>query len=246
MVRKLGVNRFFAQNHDFKEFKDVIVIIPVFNEEKNLLNILERIPDTVGDQGVDILVVDDGSADNSVDIARKAGVYVAENDINMGGGLALQMGFEIARSGGAKFIATMDADGQHLPEELHVLQEKLIEKKADIIIGSRIKGNREKDSLLRYIGIFFFNNIINFISGSNISDCSNNYRFFKTGVLSQMNLIQAQYHTSEFIIEAAKLGFLIEEAPVTVLKRQSGQSKKGNNVKYAFNFAKTIIKTWWK
>lgn len=246
LVKKMGLDLFLERNPNFKKFKEILVVIPVFNESENLKDLLHRIPDAINGKSIDILVIDDGSIDGSAELAEKFGAYVAKNTINMGGGMALQLGFDIAQQGCAEYVVTMDADGQHLPEELPVLFEKLDEENADIVIGSRIKGKREKDSFFRYMGIFFFNAVINLITGSKITDCSNNYRVFKTKVLSKLRLVQAQYHTSEFIIEASKNGFIIAEAPITVMKRLHGKSKKGNNVKYAFNFAKTIIKTWWK
>jgi len=246
LIKRIGLEDFINHYNEFEKFNKILIIIPVFNEARNLVELLPRIPKEIDGQPIDVLIVDDGSYDTSLKVSLQSGAFVSRNYINVGGGVALQLGFEIALYGEAEIVVTMDADNQHLPDELITLITPLINQEADIVIGSRIKGEREKDSLSRYIGILFFNFIINFITGLKISDCSSNYRAFKAEVLQKVNLVQAQYHTSEFIIEGTKNKFKITEVPITVLKRKYGRTKKGGNLKYGLNFAKTIIKTWWK
>ena len=79
-----------------------------------------------------------------------------------------------------------------------------------------------------------------------ITDCSNGYRAFRVESLERLVLRQDQFHTSELIIEAAKKGINIGEAPITVMRRASGESKKGRDWSYGLSFARTILKTWWR
>ena len=88
--------------------------------------------------------------------------------------------------------------------------------------------------------------IINFFGGTRITDCSNGFRAFRIDSLKRVLLLQDQFHTAELILDAAKKGIRIGEVPVTVKRRLSGESKKGRNLAYGYNFAKTIFKTWWR
>jgi hypothetical protein len=246
LVKAIGVNDFAQRYAHFTGFKSILVAIPAFNEANNLQSLLPLIPKTVLGKDVDIVIVDDGSTDNTVQIAENAGAYIARNCINMGQGLAVQLGFALASWGRAQVIITMDADGQHRPEDMEQLLLPIMKNEADIVIGSRLKGSREKDSPIRHVGVHLFNWIINFLAGTSITDCSSGYRCIRTDVVKSLKLLQEQYNASELIIEASKKKFIIREAPITILKRKHGESKKGKNILYGANFAKAIIKSWWR
>jgi len=156
------------------------------------------------------------------------------------------MGFDIARSLGGEIVVTMDADGQHLPSEMSRLVEPIVRGDFEIVIGSRLLGEAEPDNPVRSLGIHVFNWVIRLLTAVKITDCSNGYRAFRVETLNTLVLRQDQFHTSELIIEAAKKGIAIGEAPVTVMKRSSGESKKGRDWSYGLSFARTILKTWWR
>ena len=246
LIRALGIED-FRRSYDGKDvIKPVTVVIPALNEAENIGDVLRRVPARIDGFEVGALVIDDGSTDNTREAVCDSGYPVVRNKIRRGGGAALRLGYDIARENGAKVIVTMDADGQHRPEEIERLVRPIIEKKADIVIGSRILGKYEKSSTARYVGIHLFNRVINFMANTKISDCSNGFRAFDTEKLSSIVLLQDQFHTAELIIDASKKGLRISEAPITVLKRKSGASKKGKDWRYGFNFARTIMKTWWR
>jgi hypothetical protein len=243
LIRRLAFERFFEADEQ-KTIKEITVIIPALNEAENLDNLLPRMPGSVLGHEIGVLVIDDGSSDETADIVKKHGYSVVSNPINRGGGAALRLGYDIADAAGAKYIVTMDADGQHRPEEIELLVAPILSGGHDIVIGSRVKGEKEKDSIVRWIGINVFNAFINFLAGTRITDCSNGFRAFRMSSLKQILLVQDQFHTAELIIDAAKKGLRIEEAPITVLRRYSGESKKGKNLSYGVNFTKTILKSW--
>lgn len=243
LVRKLAQDH-LIQTNELKKINDIVVIIPVLNEAENLEMILPRMPAFIAEHAVSILVVDDGSTDATVDVVKRHGYLVVSNPINRGGGAALRLGYDIGVRGGASIVVTMDGDGQHLPEEIARLVEPIIADATDIVIGSRVLGKREKDSVFRWIGIHVFNFIINMLAGTNITDCSNGFRAFRVRSLQRLLLQQDQFHTAELIIDAARKGIRIAEAPVTVLRRHSGESKKGKNLSYGLKFSKTVLKTW--
>lgn len=243
LVRRLAVERFFEKD-TLKTLKEITVIIPALNEAENLAHLLPRMPENVMGYQLGVLVVDDGSLDNTVDVVKKHGYSIVSNPINRGGGAALRIGYDIAMASEVKFIVTMDADGQHLPEEIERLLSPILDGDLDIVIGSRVLGEREKDSVFRWLGIHIFNFVINFLAGTRITDCSNGFRAFRMDSLKNVLLIQDQFHTAELIIDAARKGMRIGEAPVTVLRRHSGKSKKGKDLSYGINFSKTILKAW--
>ena len=175
---------------------------------------------------------------------KESGHLVVSNPINRGGGAALRLGYDIATEAGAKIVVTMDGDGQHLPEEIPRLVEPILNDGADFVIGSRLLGKYQKDSLVRWLGIHIFNLIINTLAGTKISDCSNGFRAFRVDALRKVFLLQDQFHTAELLIDASRKRIRIAEVPVTVLRRFSGKSKKGKNWKYGLNFSKTVLKTW--
>jgi Glycosyl transferase family 2 len=243
LVRALARERFLT-GQGLDAIREIMVIIPALDEAENLNVVLPMMPDTISGLRVGVLVVDDGSSDDTVSVVQRHGCAVVSNPINRGGGAALRLGYDIAMAGGAEIVVTMDADGQHLPEEIERLVVPIIRGEEDFVIGSRILGKREKDSMVRWVGIHFFNAIINLLAGTSITDCSNGFRAFRVESLKKVLLLQDQFHTAELIIDAARKGIRVGEAPITVKKRYSGESKKGRNWTYGLNFSKTVLKTW--
>lgn len=222
----------------------ILVLIPAYNEEKNLEQVLPAIPQKIKDHAVTVLVINDGSNDETEAVSRKHGALVASHKTNRGGGAALKVGYEIIKKIEPAVIVTMDADGQHNPKEIEILVNPILKNEADFVIGSRMLGSCDQDSRLRFHGVNLFSKIINFMMGTHITDCSSGFRAFNKALLDNCILLQQQYHTAELIIEAAKRGYRIEEQPIHIAKRLSGTSKKGKNIKYALFFFRTIVKSW--
>jgi hypothetical protein len=228
-----------------ERFKDkVAVVIPAYNEEDNIGSVLPRIPATVCGVETAVLVVDDGSRDRSGDIARAHGAAVARHVINRGGGAALRTGYRLMSDSGATVVVTLDADGQHLPEEMSRLVRPVLDGEVDVAHGSRVLGHAEPNHYAREMGIVFFNRMVSFITRTKVSDCSNGYRAVRSTVLPQLVLRQEQFHTSEFMIEAIKRGVPAKEIPITVTKRLHGHSKKPAVIRYGLGFANAIVRTW--
>lgn len=243
LVRRLAVERFF-ENDVLRTIREITVIIPAFNEAENLDHVLPRVPDNIAGHPLGLLVVDDGSVDNTVDIVKKYGYSAVSSPFNRGGGAALRLGYDIAMAAGAKVIVTMDADGQQRPEEIGRLVAPILSGDLDIVIGSRVLGRHEKVNTIRTVGAHVFNFIINLLAGLRITDCSSGFRAFRIESLRKILLLQDQFHTAELIIDAARKGVRIGEVPATHLRRHSGESKKGKDLSYGFNFSKTILKSW--
>jgi hypothetical protein len=228
-----------------ERFRDkVAIVIPAYNEEDNLATVLARIPQEVCGVETAVLVVDDGSRDRTGDIARAHGAAVARHVINRGGGAALRTGYRLTADSGSQVVVTLDADGQHLPEEMSRLVKPVLDGEVDVAHGSRVLGHAEPNHYAREMGIVFFNRLVSFITRTRVSDCSNGYRAVRASVLPQLVLRQEQFHTSEFMIEAIKRGVPAREVPVTVAARLHGHSKKPAVLRYGLGFANAIVRAW--
>jgi glycosyltransferase involved in cell wall biosynthesis len=243
LVRKLGLGLLEAAS---KDLKPIMIVIPAYNEAENLKYLLPRIPDKIKNTEVGVLVVDDGSDDETSQIVKEHDQFAVSNPINRGGGAALRLGYDILKNSKAAICVTMDADGQHRSEEIEELVAPIIDDEYDVVIGSRVLGSREKDNPIRIAGVHIFSAIISSLLGKRITDPSSGFRAFRMDKIKNIKLYEDQYHTSELIIEAVKKGLRVKEVPITILKRKFGKSKKGRDLTYGFYFAKTIIKTWWR
>jgi hypothetical protein len=244
VLEGLAWEDFRAAGHPERFRGRVAVLIPAYEEEASIGRVLDRIPAQVCGLQTAVLVVDDGSRDGTGEVARGHGAIVARHVINRGGGAALRTGYRLLADSGADVVVTLDADGQHLPEEMERLVGPVVEGEVDVAHGSRVLGEAEPNHFARELGIVFFNRVVSLITRTKVSDCSNGYRAVRTGVLPQLVLRQEQFHTSEFMIEAIKRGIPAKEVPVTVASRLHGHSKKPAVVRYGMGFANAIVRAW--
>jgi hypothetical protein len=228
-----------------ERFRDkVAVLVPAYNEADSIGQVLARIPEQVCGEETAVLVVDDGSRDGTGEVAREHGAVVARHVINRGGGAALRTGYRLLADSGANIVVTLDADGQHLPQEMERLVKPVLDGEVEVAHGSRVLGDAQPNQFSRELGIVFFNRVVSLITRTKVSDCSNGYRAVRAAVLPQLVLRQEQFHTSEFLIEAIKRGIPAREVPVTVERRLHGHSKKPAVVRYGMGFANAIVRTW--
>lgn len=244
LVRRLAQQTFASEERQGALNGTVAVLIPALNEADNLRVVLPRMPSSVLGVRVATLVINDGSVDDTVAVARAAGALVARNPINRGGGAAIRLGFDLALANQARVIVTMDADGQHLPEELERLVTPVLNDELDFVIGSRVSGSRERDSLVRLAGIHVFSAVINLLTGLRITDSSSGYRALSRTAVEKLLLTQDQFHTAEALIDGSKRGLRIGEVPVTIRRRYSGMSKKGRNLSYGANYSRSVVNSW--
>ena len=220
------------------------VVIPAYNEEDGIGAVVDRIPATVCGLETAVLVVDDGSRDQTGRVAQAHGASVAYHASNRGQGAALRTGYRLVSYSRAAVVVTLDADGQHLPEEMEQLVRPVLEGEVDVAHGSRILGSAERGELSREIGAVVFNRLISLLAGQRLTDCSNGYRVIKSEILPELAFRQEQFHSSEFLLEAIKGGFRVRELPVTVISRSHGTTKKPASVRYGLGFATAIFRTW--
>jgi hypothetical protein len=245
LVEALGQERFdWDRAERLPDGPRLVTVSPAFNEAENVGDVIKQIPAMIEGHHVVPVVVSDGSTDGTATAAREAGAFVAELPIRRGGGLALRVGYDIALRLGAQVVVTLDADGQHLPEEISVVIAPIVAGRADYVNGSRLLGSFERESLIRHLGVHVFSRIITTLTGQRITDPSSGYRAARADLLEKVVLKQDQFWTSEILIEALRHHARVVEVPVTFLARAGGESKKPKSLRYGWNFLKVIIQTW--
>ena len=228
----------------------ISVIVPVFNEEGNILNLINKINNNLSDTD-EILVVDDGSTDNTVDEIKKSKCILIENKINQGKGQSLINGLSKAKG---DIIVFIDGDGQDDPNELYKLIDG-IDKGYDFVIGSRFipeknlkKKRYDQKSLspVNYVGNKALTFLINKLFFLNIYDTQSGFKCFRKEKIKKLNLISKRYEIeTEIIIKSKKNNFKILEVPVYRYERQHGLSSLFDipfgRLKFTFKVLKVIV-----
>jgi glycosyltransferase involved in cell wall biosynthesis len=244
-VRDAALEAFLAA-HPELTFAPVAVVIAALDEEESLPSTLAEIPATACGLDLDVLVVDDGSTDRTGEVAAGAGVHVVRLERNVGHGVALRLGYELAARLGAQYVVTLDADGQWNPAELEGVLQPVAEGEADFVIGSRVLGSAETDDAFRQTGVHVFAGLVRLLTGVKVTDTSSGFRALRVEVTQTVPQQQMQYQTSELLIGAIARGYRIAERPIVMRKRTAGESKKGHNVLYGFRYARVILETTWR
>jgi glycosyltransferase involved in cell wall biosynthesis len=227
-------------------FTPVVALICAYEEEDNLGAVLARIPEKACGLAVTPLVVVDGGDDATDEVALKAGAVTFVFPTNLGHGVALRVGYDLCVRGGARYVVTLDADGQNDPAEMETMLQPLVDDEADFVVASRRLGVDETADGYRKLGVRWFSWLMNLLMGSKLTDTSNGYRALRASMLSDVapRLEQDQYQTAELLITAMSRGWRVTERPTVWHERTSGQSKKGSNLLYGFRYASVILRTW--
>jgi glycosyltransferase involved in cell wall biosynthesis len=203
----------------------ISVIIPVFNEERTVGNIIERVKMAVKkiDSGTEIIVVDDCSEDRSLKNSKKTDVKVYSLRKHMGKGYALRTGFAKAKG---EIIVTIDSDGSHSPEELPLLISPILLEKADLTIGSRYLNQKPISTRkLNAFGVSLFDFLIRLFTKTAVTDSQSGYRAMKSIVLKHTHLKSSGYEIeSEMLVKIARRDFRISEVPISFEQRTYGRS----------------------
>jgi glycosyltransferase involved in cell wall biosynthesis len=222
----------------------LVVVIAALNEEQSIGAVIDEVPATIADLATRVLVIDDGSSDKTSAVSEEHGALVCTLAQNCGHGTALRAGYRLAREGGARYIATLDADGQWDPADLPAMVRLLEEGKADFVVGSRQLGRTENTDAVRNLGVRFFSTLISVLTRTRITDSSSGLRAMRVEVTSQVRQTQPQYQTSELLIGAIFQGFRVAEVPTVMRVRSAGESKKGRNAFYGLRYATVITRTF--
>lgn len=198
------------------------VVIAAYNEGPVIGEIIRRVRAVIRPDD-DILVVDDGSRDNTSEAARSAGARVVRQEPNQGKGRAIIRGLKEATGDVILFI---DGDGQDYPEEIPLLLAEM-EKGADLVNGSKFIGQLKEGAIStpNYFGNRFMSGLINLLFGVKVTDSQAGYRAFRRSKLTGIALTAKEYEIeTEMLIRAIKAGFKIVEVPVTRDRRAAGHT----------------------
>ena len=238
--------RSFGERYPGLQFPPAVVVIAALDEEGAIGAVLDAVPAEACGVAVATLVIDDGSTDATTAVALERSAHVATLTRNCGHGVALRLGYELAREHGAQYIVTMDGDGEWDPADVPVVLQPLVDDEADFVIGSRVLGRDEADDTVRRAGVRTFALLIRLLTGAKVTDTSSAVRALRAEVTERVRQTQVQYQTSELLIGAIAAGYRVTERPVSHRSRLAGQSKKGTNITYAFRYAGVIVRTWWR
>ncbi len=214
----------------------ICAIIPAYNEEKSLGSVLKKIKN----HNIDVIVIDDGSTDNTAAIAERENAYLVRHASNEGKGKALRDGFRLALEKGYELIITLDADGQHDVDEIPSFINKIRDSDADIIVGNRLHSPNGMPAYRIFINRFF-SKITSKVCKRHIPDAACGYKIIKRDILESITLDINDFHIDhEILIRAAKAGFKVDSIDIKCI--YAGEFSHIKPMQYWNNFFKLIIR----
>jgi glycosyltransferase involved in cell wall biosynthesis len=194
----------------------IIAAIPCFNEERCIGSVVLKTKKFVSS----VVVVDDGSTDATAEVATEAGALVYEHGQNRGYGAAVRSALAKGRELGADVLVILDGDSQHDPKDIPRLVKPLLDREADIVVGSRFLGVGKKPPFYRRLGQRVLNSVTNLGSGQKISDSQSGFRAYSAKALKELNLAEnGMSVSSEIQFAISKSGLKVAEVPIDVSYR---------------------------
>jgi glycosyltransferase involved in cell wall biosynthesis len=203
-------------------FENVWVVVAAYNEDRVLADVIRKLKEVFPN----VVVVDDGSSDDSAGVARVSGADVVQHPVNLGQGAALQTGFDYALKRGASVIVTYDADGQHRPEDAALLVTALWENGWEAALGSRFLGSAVNISRFRRVFLRLAALFTAATTGVRLTDAHNGLRAMRADTVKRIRIRHNRMaHASELIEQLAKLKVRIGEVPVSILYTEYSMAK---------------------
>lgn len=218
---------------------DVYIVVPAYNQEKTIVSVIN----SLREEGYNnIIVIDDGSSDNTYNLALKEKVFTLIHKLNLGQGAALQTGFEFALKQKAKVIVTFDSDGQHKAKDIDKIVTPIFEG-YDVSLGTRFDPNSEAINMpfsrkVILKGGLLFTKIVSRID---VTDTHNGFRAFSNNALKKIKItFNRMEHASEILDLITKYKLKYKEVPV-VIEYSQESLKAGQSSLNAINIASKII-----
>ena len=221
----------------------VVIVVPAFNESPVIYNVLKSIPKKIrGISLVDVVVVNDGSGDNTQFEAERAGFPTINHVINRGLGAVIKTGMEYAREKKADIMVTFDGDGQHEPSDIEKIILPIVQKKADLVIGSRFKKSKNVP-----LDRFFLNWFANFITlllyGVVTTDSQSGLRAFSKKALNVVDFKgERMDFSSEILLEAKRNNLKIAEVPIKAIYTEYSRKKGQKNLNAIPTFSRFLVR----
>ena len=224
--------------------KNVCVIIPAYNEGSVIQNVIKqakKIFRKAKGYNITIVLINDGSKDNTLAEAKKAGAATIDHILNSGAGGATLTGLAYARKHGYDIAATMDADGQHAPEDVIEGIKQQDARGTDLLIGSRLI-NSEGMSKIKILGNKGLSLITRILFGINVTDSQSGLRIYSKNAINNLSWKSTGYEfCSEMIWRAKQAHMTIDEYPIQAIYTDYSRAKGQNNWN-AINIVKRLFK----
>jgi glycosyltransferase involved in cell wall biosynthesis len=217
------------------------IIIPAFNEETNIVSVIEGIKKC---SNADIVVIDDGSHDRTGENAKNAGALVITHPFNMGYGSALQTGYKYAVKKNYDFVVQMDGDRQHDPKFIPDLFREVEDNRCDVAIGSRFLGKTHHGvGILKFLAIRVLRTCIRMTSGKKITDPTSGYQGLNKKVMTAFtgDFFPADYPDANVIVLLFRMGFAVKEIPVDMIPNPAGRSMHRGLLTVMYYFFKMFV-----
>jgi glycosyltransferase involved in cell wall biosynthesis len=224
----------------------VIVFLPAFNEEESISKVIKKIPKTIEDLDVEILIMDDGSTDKTVEVAKAAGAHhVISSKSNRGLGVTVREGVKNCVILGAEVGVMIDADDEYPADEIPNIVIPILMKEADYTMGSRFLGTINGMKLNRRLGNYFFTLIQSVIIRKWIYDGQSGMRAFSREAMENLEIIHDYNYAQVMTINLVRKGFTVKEIPINYKVRETGTSFI-KFVPYIKNVFPAIVKELYK
>ena len=215
------------------------VVIPTYNEGKVIGEVVRQIRS----HNLDVVVVDDGSNDNTSEAAKDSGATVLHTSNNEGKGASLIKGFNYVLNSDYDAVITIDGDGQHLPEDIPYFIRLAKYSNSEILIGNRMHKAANMPPI-RLLTNKFMSWFISCVAKQKIPDTQCGFRLIKKEVLKKIRLVTCKYETeSEIIIKSSRLGFRVESVPIKTI--YNGERSQINPLIDSLRFIRFIIRELW-
>src|SRR3990172_9691113 len=215
----------------------IVVLIPAYNEEANIAKVVQSIPRRIlGIDQVQVLIVNDGSTDNTVDCAMNGGAdKIVSHKRNNGVGAAFMTGVRNAILMNADIVVTVDADSQFNPNQIPELVVPILNHEADVVIGSRFQKNTPKNiPRVKLLGNKIFSRLVSWVVGQKFTDTQTGLRAYSKEALLNISVVNEFTYTQEVLIDLKFKELRIVEVPVSV---RYDDSRKSRVVKSIFGYS---------
>ena len=203
----------------------VVLFLPAHDEEATVAAVVGRVPDRVGGHPVRCLVVDDGSADRTAELAEGAGAVVLGSAAgNQGLGAAVRRGLEAAVGGGAVAVAFCDADGEYDPAELERLLAPILQGRADYVVGSRFGGEIRRMLPHRRLGNRLLTRMLAFVARAPIGDGQSGFRALSRAAAADAEIVHDYNYAQVLTLDLLAKGYRYLEVPIGYGFRSAGRS----------------------
>lgn len=227
----------------------LVIIIPALNEAATISDVITSIPrDIPGIAAIEVLVVDDGSTDETAKLAEAAGAKVTKHIRNLGVGMAFQSGIKGALDLGADIVVNIDADGQFNSNEIPRMVKPIVDGKADFVSASRFKEKSVYPDMtfMKFWGNKMMSLLISLLSWQKFYDVSCGFRAYSREALFHLNVVGKFTYTQETFLNLSYKGLQIQEVPMLIQgTRTHGESRVANNLmKYGIRTAMIILRSF--